>query len=80
MTDLKPEIDLAIEREVIEFREAIADRTEAAPVVEILVKVAKTYTATRDPIREYATSKGYNVSNQNNVDKKHYMGGYKQMR
>ena len=67
MTDLKPEIEQAIEREASEIREAIADGTEAAPVMEIPVQIANSYTAIRDLIEEYATTKGYNVSHQGDI-------------
>ena len=67
MTDLKSQIETAIEREASEIREAIADGTEAAPVMEIPVKIANTYTSIRDLVEEYATTKGYNVSHQGDI-------------
>jgi len=69
MTDLKPQIETAIEREASEIREAIADGTEAAPVMEIPVQIANTYTSIRDLVEEYATTKGYNVSHQDDIHK-----------
>jgi hypothetical protein len=67
MTDLKADIEQAIEREASEIREAIADGTEAAPVMEIPVQIANTYTATRELIEEFATSKGYEVSYRGDI-------------
>ena len=67
MTDLKADIEEAIEREAGEIREAIADGTEAAPVMEIPVQIANTYTATRELIEEFATSKGYEVSYRGDI-------------
>ena len=67
MTDLKPQIETAIEREASEIREAIADGTEAAPVMEIPVQIANTYTSIRNLVEEYATTKGYNVSHQGDI-------------
>ncbi len=64
MTDLKPQIEQAIEREAREIREAIADGTEAAPVMEIPVQISNTYTATREIVEEFATAKGYEVSHR----------------
>jgi len=55
MTDLKPQIEQAIEREASEIREAIADGTEAAPVMEIPVQISNTYTATGELVEEFAT-------------------------
>jgi len=67
MTDLKPEIEQAIEREASEIREAIADGTEAAPVMEIPVQISNTYTATRELVEEFATAKGYEVSHRGDI-------------
>ena len=67
MTDLKPQIETAIRREASEIREAIADGTEAAPVMDIPVQIANTYTSIRDLVEEYATTKGYNVSHQGDI-------------
>jgi len=67
MTDLKADIEEAIEREAGEIREAIADGTETAPVMEIPVQISNTYTATRELIEEFATSKGYEVSYRGDI-------------
>jgi predicted transcriptional regulator len=67
MTDLKPQIEQAIEREASEIREAIADGTEAAPVMEIPVQISNTYTATRELVEEFATAKGYEVSHRGDI-------------
>jgi len=67
MTDLKPQIEEAIEREASEIREAIADGTEAAPVMDIPVQISNTYTATRELVEEFATAKGYEVSHRGDI-------------
>ena len=67
MTDLKADIEEAIEREASEIREAIAEGTETAPVMEIPVQISNTYTATRELIEEFATSKGYEVSRRGDI-------------
>ncbi len=67
MTDLKPEIERGIQREASEIREAVADGIEAAPVMEIPVQISNSYTATRDLVEKYATSKGYNVSHRGDI-------------
>ena len=67
MTDLKPEIECAIEREASEIREAVANGTEKVPVMEIPVQITNSYTAIRDLVEEYATTKGYNVSHRGDI-------------
>ena len=67
MTDLKPQIEQAIEREASEIREAIANGTEAAAVMEVPVQISNTYTATRELVEEFATAKGYEVSHRGDI-------------
>jgi len=67
MTDLKPQIEQAIEREASEIREAIADGTEAAPVMEIPVQISNTYTATESSSKNLRRRKATRVSHRGDI-------------
>lgn len=73
ITELRDDVEQAIEREAEEVREAIAEGREAAPTMEIPVMIGNSYSALRELVQEYATAKQYNVAKKGDIssDAKH---------
>lgn len=72
MTNLQDDIECAIEEEASGIRDAIADGTESAPVMEIPVQLSNSYSALRDLVEEFVSAKEYQVSHRSDIhDEKH---------
>ena len=67
MTDLRGDIERAIDQEANELREGIANGRESAPVMEIPVRIGNSYSAVRDLVEEYASAKSYQVAHGGDI-------------